>query len=711
MACQGEFGPDTIALVLFDIVLVVALARALGLLFRKIGQPSVVAEILAGIALGPSVLGALPGNLTAQLFPCETLPPLTVISTLGLLIFMFIVGLELDLGLLRGQGSTAAGISLSSIALPFTLGIGLAAWLYSSHDTVGGTAVDMLPFALFIGVSMSVTAFPVLARILAERGMRRTRTGTLVLASAAIDDLVAWILLAAVVAVTNATSVLGFAVKVAESIVFVVVMFTLVRPLLARLVPWRQQAGRLTPDMFAIVLLGILVSSLVTDRIGLHLIFGAFLFGTIMPRRGSAELSADILVRVEQMAVLILLPVFFIVTGLLVNVTAFTRRGWVELVAVLVVACVGKFVGAAVAARFLGVPGRRSAAIGILMNTRGLTELVVLSLGYKAKVLDHELYSILVVMAVVTTLMTTPILKRIYPDRVVARDIALAERAALNLSADHRVIAVVTTDDDRVVDAGTALLGDVTRSELVLSRFDPPFPTVEVGSGLTDELAAVAATFESTQALADHAANLGARVMTTSRFSGDVGHDVVTQAQTADADVVVLDDAEADIVDVVLRDASCAIAVLSRSGDPNEGLLGADRVVARPAAGDDGVSAVEHACRVAVGLGVPLVLVADDKRLRRRALSLRDRITTSPLDCDVVVADDDIGSGAVTVVGRAQWLAWSARDRAMRAAAGTVLVIRAAVDDHGERFNQLLSGEHRGRPDANDPTALEEQPI
>lgn len=699
MECHEAFGPETVALVLLDIILVVVLARLFGAVCRKISQPTVVGEILAGIALGPSLLGALPGNPTAALFPCQVMPPLTVIATLGLIIFMFIVGLELDPALLRGQGRTAAGISLSSIALPFALGVPLALWLFPAHDVANGVDVDLLPFALFIGVSMSVTAFPVLARILSERGMRKTRTGTLVLAAAAVDDLMAWILLAAVVAVISASSGGGLALMVVESAVFLVVMFLVVRPLLARLVPWRDRTGWLTPDMFSIVLVGILASSLLTEEIGLHFIFGAFVFGAVMPRAGAAQLSEDILVRVEQLTVLILLPVFFIVTGLQVDVTALTRQGWVELLAVLAVACVGKFVGAAAAARLLRVPGRRSAAVGILMNTRGLTELVVLSIGRASDVLDEELYSVLVLMAVITTVMTTPILKRIYPDRMVARDIAMAERAALGLSADHRVVALVTSDDDvPVVDAGVALLGDPSRSELVLSRFDPPFETVEVGSGLTAELAAVAASFEGTQGLAARAGAQGAVPIVRSQFSDDVGRDLLAQVEAADADVVVLPAAQARVVDEVLGGADCAVAVVLGGAIADEGRPpDIARVVAWPSGGEDGLSAVELGCRAALGSGAPLVLAdSGDRRSQRRATSLRDRVNASGLGIDARVepADQAVAGEApervIAVVGHSQWREWGPAEQAAALASGTVIQVRAALDDHGEALTHLL---------------------
>ena len=274
---------------------------------------------------------------------------------------MFIVGLELDLGLIEGKGRIAATISVCSVALPFALGAALAVWLHDAHDVAAGEPVDVLPFALFIGSAMSVTAFPVLARLLTERGMSRIPTGALALACAAVDDVLAWTMLAVVLAVVQSTGPRDTVVMVAEAVAFVGVMFWFVKPRLRSLVRHREAAGRLTPDIFAIVLIGVLLASFITSEIHIHAIFGAFLFGAIMPREGAAQLSHEILERVEQLTVLVLLPVFFIVTGLNVDVTGLGKRGLVELAAVLVVACAGKFLGATLAARAVEVPARRAA--------------------------------------------------------------------------------------------------------------------------------------------------------------------------------------------------------------------------------------------------------------------------------------------------------------------------------------------------------------
>src|SRR3954452_19679511 len=351
LAATNKAPPDHIAQVFLAIVFIVILARVLAAAFRKIKQPPVIGEILAGLLLGASLLGQFHYDggkpLTQALFPSDVVPILKVLANLGLVIYMFIVGLELDTKLIRGNEKRAGAISLSSVILPFVGGILLGMWLYDRHKQGGlgaGQSVDELAFVLFIGASMCVTAFPVLARILTDRGMQRTPLGVIALACAAIDDVIAWSLLAAVSAVAGASGDPLWQVLVL-SLIYIAVMFTVVRRAMGYVVGMYQRAGRLTPDVLAIMLIGLIFSAWVTEQVGIHFIFGAFVFGVIIPREGTAQLFHEILERLEQVSVLLLLPIFFIITGLAVDVTKFEGRTLVELLAILAVAIVGKFVG------------------------------------------------------------------------------------------------------------------------------------------------------------------------------------------------------------------------------------------------------------------------------------------------------------------------------------------------------------------------------
>lgn len=412
---QAELKPDHIAAIVFlDMAVILLLAQSVGALFRRIGQPPVVGEILAGIILGPSVLGALPGDLPDRIFVPEVRPFLNVLAQLGLIIFMFTIGMEFDLALVRARRRAAAVISVCSVVVPFGGGLLLATSLHSSHNGPPN-ARNFVSFALFIGVAMSITAFPVLARILTERGLYRTEVGVLALACAAVDDVIAWSVLALVVAIVAATGISDFLLILAEAFVYVLFMLFFVRPRLQRLAERHHHVGNLNQTILSGILVGLLMSAFTTSAIGIHAIFGAFLFGVILPRKNTADLFRQIGDRLEQVGSLLLLPIFFIVTGLNVDVRGLGRDAITQLPLILVVAVAGKFLGAAVAARLQRVERRKAAAIGVLMNTRGLTELVILNVGREVGVLDQRLFTMLVVMAVVTTVMTQPLLRLIYP--------------------------------------------------------------------------------------------------------------------------------------------------------------------------------------------------------------------------------------------------------------------------------------------------------
>jgi Kef-type K+ transport system membrane component KefB len=398
-----------IAAVMADIAIVLLAGAVLARLARHLRQPPVVGEIVAGIALGPSLLGLLPGDPTARIFPAEARPYLSAIANVGLLIFMFGIGWEFDKRLLNGRRGAAGAVSLSSIALAFALGAGLATALYSHHDTVKGHHTSFTAFALFMGAAMSITAFPVLARILTEHRMMATRVGTLALASAAVDDVLAWCLLALTAAIVTANGAGGDMAQIGVlSAIYVAVMALAVRPLLAYITR-RWVRDRVPPLHVIVIVAGIFLSAYATTWIGIHAIFGAFAFGFVMPREPFETLAEGVKRPFDGIS-MVLLPVFFIVTGLNVDISALSGRAVIELVAIILVACAGKMIGATVPGRLTGMPWREAGTLGLLMNTRGLTELIILNVGVSLGVLDGQMFTMMVLMALVTTALAGPLL-------------------------------------------------------------------------------------------------------------------------------------------------------------------------------------------------------------------------------------------------------------------------------------------------------------
>ncbi|MBF6209654.1 cation:proton antiporter [Nocardia puris] len=400
--------PDTLLRLIAAVIVIVTAARVLSWAVRRIGQPAVIGEILAGILLGPTLFG---GELTRSLFPSEVRPSLTVLAEIGVVVFMFLVGLELDQKLLRGQGRIASGVALSSIVFPFALGALLALYLFQRHPTE-----HRLAFILFLGTAMSVTAFPVLARILTDRDLLGTPIGALAVTCAALDDVVAWTLLAVVAALVGGATGLW---QIMLVVPFAVLLLFVLRPMLIRLGERRAQAGDTWVGRVGVVIavaVGLGLSAAVTEWMGLHLIFGAFLFGAAMPREYGRRVREWALPWVWRVSSLLLLPVFFAVAGLKVDLSGVGATALGELVLILLVAIGGKGIGAYVGARVHGIPPRHSAVLATLINTRGLTELIVLTVGLGLGVLDTELYSLMVVMALVTTAMTGVVLSLIYPE-------------------------------------------------------------------------------------------------------------------------------------------------------------------------------------------------------------------------------------------------------------------------------------------------------
>ena len=632
-----------VQLFLADLAIIILFARLLGMAAKRLGQPPVLGEIVAGILLGPTLFH---GQITATLFPVTVRPPLSALASLGVVMFMFAVGYQFDLHLFRGRQRVAASVSVSSVILPLSLGVWLGAWLASRHHVH-----HVLPFALFVGTAMAVTAFPVLARILTDRSMHRTRIGGIALASAAMDDVLAWSVLVVVVAIAGAG---GQQLRLLLVPVYAGVMFGVVRPLLRRLVDAYQRQGRLTPNVLAAVLAGLLLSSFATDWMGLKYIFGAFLFGVVMPREAAAAaLREEILGRLEQVSVLVLLPVFFVVSGLSVNLSSVGLSGLVELCLILLVAIAGKFGGAFAGARLAGIRGRRAGVLATLMNTRGLTGIVILSVGLQLHILDQSLYTLMIVMAIVTTAMAGPLLNLIYPDRFVQRDSAEADRIALGTAAGHRILVLIEAPETAapLVEVGAALAASRGHSELILSHLAAQQHDTELdgGTGLGGELLETTTTTGNLQALADQASARGLSAVVRSRFSQDIAAELPGYVAAAKPDTIVLGpggtsrktlaaDGAVQLVTVLrsLPEAPGAVAVLWTRGE-------------------SGAAAVQVAAQLAVADRLKLVISPGGGRRAGLAAELtRDGIAASdglpPAGAIIVAAADSSGDAHLAVL-------------------------------------------------------------
>jgi Kef-type K+ transport system membrane component KefB len=395
-----------LAILLAQIITIIIVARFFGWIFRKIGQPAVIGEIIAGIFLGPSLLGMYFPEFSGVLFPAVSLPNLQFLSQIGLILFMYVVGMELDLKMLKNRANDAVIISHASIIFPFTLGVGLAYFVYYKFAPQD---VQFLSFALFMGISMSITAFPVLARIIQERGIHKTKLGAVVITCAAADDITAWCMLAAVIAIVKAGSFFSAFYIILMAFAFVLAMLFIVKPFLKRIGDLYGTKSTLSKPVVAIFFLTLIISSYLTEIIGIHALFGAFMTGVIMP--DITKFRTIIIEKIEDVSVILLLPLFFVFTGLRTQIGLINDPYlWKITGLIILVAVVGKFFGSAIAAKYVGQSWRDSLVIGALMNTRGLMELVVLNIGLDLKVLTPEVFTMMVIMALVTTFMTGPTL-------------------------------------------------------------------------------------------------------------------------------------------------------------------------------------------------------------------------------------------------------------------------------------------------------------
>ncbi len=398
--------PDVLLHVLLALVVIIVAARLCGAACKRLHQPPVIGEVIAGILLGPSLLGYLSPAAMGYLLPPAVAPFLSIIAQIGVILFMFLVGLALDPGHLRHRTHATVAISHASILVPFALGSTLALWLY---PLLSSSNVPFTIFAIFLGVSLSVTAFPVLARILTDRGIARTPLGVIALTCAAVDDVTAWCMLAVLIALVQA-EVSGVVRTFGLTALYLLFMLGIARPLITRAVQARGPRRAVSQGAIALVFVGLLLSTLATEAAGIHAIFGAFLLGAVIPH--DSRLARDLTHKLEDLVVVLFLPAFFAFTGMRTEIgLVHGAAEWLLCGVIILTASLGKFGGSYVAARLTGLDRRDAASLGILMNTRGLMELIVLNLGLDLGILSPTLFTMLVIMAVVTTVATTPILQ------------------------------------------------------------------------------------------------------------------------------------------------------------------------------------------------------------------------------------------------------------------------------------------------------------
>ena len=405
----GPQGASLLGRVLLALLVVIVLSRALGWLFKRLRQPAVIGEVVAGLVLGPSLLGRVAPGIANAILPDAISAPLGVISQVGVVLFMFLVGLELDTAELRKHSRATIPISHASIVVPFLLGGVGALFLY---PRLGVPGVPFVVFALFFGVSMSVTAFPVLARILTDRGLERTPLGVIALACAAIDDVTAWCLLAIVVSVATRSSAVGAFPTLGLTLTYGCAVLLVVRPIIERAARRLDLVPAIGRGAIAAMFIALLGSALVTESIGIHALFGAFLLGAVVPHE--SRLAKELRAKLEDVVTILLLPAYFAFTGLRTEIGLVSGAGeWAIAMGLILIASLGKIGGTTFAARLVGQDWRSAASLGVLMNTRGLMELIVLNVGLDLGVLSPKLFAMMIVMALVTTFATSPLLELI----------------------------------------------------------------------------------------------------------------------------------------------------------------------------------------------------------------------------------------------------------------------------------------------------------
>jgi Kef-type K+ transport system membrane component KefB len=625
-AAKQRTAENTVVAFFIAVVVVMLFARLCGSVMPKIGQPRVMGEVLAGILLGPTLFGAIAPGLQSTIFAPDIVPYIGVVANLGLIFYMFLIGLEVDLGLLRGRARMTLAVSNTALLVPLMLGMLVALPLY----TLLAPDIRFAAFALFVGVSMSITAFPVLARIISERRMLKRPLGALALSAAAVDDVSAWFLIALATAVASAGSGVAVLEKIGWAAVFCLGMAFLVRPVLARAAVAYDEAGRVPGTWITIIFAGVLLAAITTETIGIAVIFGAFVMGIAMPRH--AGLSEDVTRRVEDFVLTLLLPLFFAYTGLRTNVALLGSGQLIAITALLcAIAILGKYGGTLIAARVIRLPWRESAVLGALMNTRGLTELIVLNLALSTGAISAALFTALVIMALVTTFMAGPLMRLIdphnafgeQPEQELAASSAMLTPAQPGAAAEHSIL--VAPQSSAALEQLLALAQPLARSEprreLILARLVRPPRGATVRGGLQTEARRVSEATELLQHRREELLEAGFDARAVALTSADPGRDLVRLCRSEEIDLLLLDGhrpllgdgVPREEVGTVLNEARCDVAVLVAREGAEVGWVGTSdqkRSVMVPFGGaDHDWAALELASWIAAASGAPLRLL------------------------------------------------------------------------------------------------------
>ncbi|HYG20749.1 MAG TPA: cation:proton antiporter [Ohtaekwangia sp.] len=543
-----------LAVLILQIIAIIFVARIFGFIFNKVGQPTVIGEIIAGIVLGPSVVGLFFPEVSYFLFPPGAMANLQFLSQVGLILFMFVIGMELDLKVLKHQAHDAVVISHASIIIPYSLGMLLAYYLYADFAPDN---ISFLSFALFMGIAMSITAFPVLARVIQERDLTHTRLGMMAITCAAADDVTAWCILAAVIAIVKAGTFVSALYTIGLAVVYVLFMALVVHRFLKKLGSIYSDRETINKTIVAVAFFVLLSSAYLAEIIGIHALFGAFLAGVIMPP--NFNFRQIMMAKIEDVSVVLLLPLFFVFTGLRTEIGLLNDShlwmvcGWIVLTAVA-----GKFGGSTLAARMVGQSWKESLSLGALMNTRGLMELIVLNIGYDLGVLTPEVFAMMVLMALITTFMTGPaldLINRIYPERTGDPVVTKRYKILIAFGPPLKGKKLLRLADQ---------LTHAKKEEVAITAFHLT-PSADINPKEAKQYES-----ESFLLVKNEAEARGIRIETLYRATNDISHEITSQANKGQYDLLLVggsrslfsDDVLGGKVKNYLEETTCDVGVL-----------------------------------------------------------------------------------------------------------------------------------------------------